>query len=339
MICASVAALGIFATCATASASAVTIKEAGSSLVFPLVEKWASQYTAANISPASVGSGKGINLIQIGQVDIGASDAPMSSSQYSGDTFGTPIQIPWALSATGVGYNVPGVGYGLHLNGKVLAGIFSGKITSWGSSAIVKLNKKFKKKLQHAGKITPVVRSDGSGDSYAFQYYLTKAGGKAWPYSYSTSWGSPVGIGENGNSGVAGEVSHNKGTIGYISAYYLINQKITTAQVENAAGKFEYPETKNILNAAKSNGHVTAQGSGFTGVPIQYPPKKYKIAYPISTYTYAIVNQNDSNLSAVKAFLSWVINKRGGLYSGTTLDFAPLPSGIRSQDAGLINSL
>jgi phosphate transport system substrate-binding protein len=339
MICAGLAVLGITASCATASASATTIKEAGSSLVYPLATAWSHKYGGASVTTASVGSGKGINLIQIGQVDIGASDAPMTSSQYSGDKSGTPVQIPWALSATGVGYNIPGVGYGLQLNGAVLAGIFGGKITTWNSSAILKLNPKYKNALKHAGKITPVFRSDGSGDSYAFQHYLTVAGGKAWSYGYSTSWGAPAGVGENGNSGVAGEVRTNKGTIGYISAYYLINERITTAKVENAAKKFEYPNAPNIAAAAASNSRISGQGPGFTGVSIVYPSAKYKAAYPISTYTYAIVNKPNKNDSAIKAFLNWVISPSGGLYTGTPLDFSPLPAAIRSADAGLINSL
>ena len=339
MICAGLAAFGVTASTAVASASATTIKEAGSSLVYPLATDWASKYTGANVTTSSVGSGKGINLVQVGQVDIGASDAPMTSAQYGGDHYGTPVQIPWALSATGVGYNIPGVSNGLKLSGSVLAGIFSGKITNWNNPSITRANPSFKSALTHAGRITPVVRSDGSGDSYAFQHFLTKAGGRAWPYSYSTAWGSPAGIGENGNSGVAGEVRSNRGTIGYISAYYLINERITTAKVENAAGNYEFPNTSNIVNAASSNGSVSAQGPGFTGVSIVDPSRAYKTAYPISTYTYAIVNKNDPNVGAVKGFLSWVISPNGGLYTGTALDFAPLPAGIRSADAGLINSL
>ncbi len=338
MICASVAALGVTASVATASASAVTIKEAGSSLVYPLATDWAAHYTGANVMTNSVGSGKGINLVQVGQVDIGASDAPMTASQYAQDP-NSPVQIPWALSATGLGYNIPGVGYGLHVNGSVLAGIFKGTITNWNNSAILKLNPQFKRALKRAGRITPVYRSDGSGDSYAFQHYLTVAGGRAWGLGYSTAWGSTAGIGENGNSGVASEVVHNRGTIGYISAYYLINQHITTAAVENNARKFEFPQLSDIADAAKSNGSVSAQGAGFNGVSIVDPSARYKTAYPISTYTYAIVNKNDANLSAVKSFLSWVISPSGGLYLGTQLDFAPLPTNIRSADAGLIGSL
>lgn len=339
IICVGVATLGVTATSGAATAFATTIKEAGSSLAFPLVSTWGSHYTAATIQPAAGGSGKGIGLIQVGQVDIGASDAPMTSSQYGDDKSGTPVQIPWALSATGVGYHIPGVGHGLKVNAAILAGIFSGKITTWNNKAILAINPSLKGALSKAGKITPVVRSDGSGDSYAFQHYLTVAAGKAWPYSYSTQWGSPAGIGENGNSGVAGEVRTNAGTIGYISAYYLINEDITTAAVENAAGNYETPGAPNIADAAESNSTITAQGPSFSGVSIVDPSKKYKTAYPISTYTYAIVNKNDSNISAVKSFLSWVISPTGGLYSGTTLDFSPLPTGIRTADASLINSL
>jgi phosphate transport system substrate-binding protein len=339
LICVGAAVFGVTASTAVAGASAATIKEAGSSLVYPLATLWSHKYTANQVTTLSVGSGKGINLIQLGQVDIGASDAPMTASQYNADHFGTPIQIPWALSATCVGYNIPGIGYGLHLSGPVLAQIFSGKITSWGDKAITKMNPTLAKKLRAAGAITPVVRSDGSGDSYAFQHFLTAAGGKYWTYNYSTSWGSPAGTGENGNSGVASEVKHNKGTIGYISAYYLINQHITTAAVENAAGHFELPQPRNILNAAESNSTISAQGAGFTGVSIVDPPKKYKTAYPISTYTYAIVNKNDGNLAAVKNFLTWAISPSGGLYTGASLDFPPLPAGIRAADASLINSL
>jgi phosphate transport system substrate-binding protein len=338
MICVGAAALGVTASTAVASASA-KVTEAGSSLVFPLAEQWASHYTSDNVVTAAGGSSTGIADIQHNSIDIGASDAPMTPTQYTGDTSGTPIEIPWALSATGIGYNIPGIKHGLQLNASVLAGIFTGKITSWSDKSITKLNPKYKKQLAKAGKITPVYRSDGSGDSYAFQHFLTVAAGSAWPYSYSTAWGGSTGVGENGNAGVAGEVHSNTGTIGYISAAYLIQQNISAAAVENAAGNFEVPNPANISNAAASNSTIDAQGPNFTGVSIVNPAKKYKIAYPISTYTYAMVNKNNSNINAVQAFINWVISPTGGQRLGANLDFVQLPSGIRSQVSSLVNGL
>ena len=73
------------------------------------------------------------------------------------------------------------------------------------------------------------------------------------------------------------------------------------------------------------------------GVSIQYPSKKYKTAYPISTYTYAIVNKGESNASDVKAFLSWAVTT--GQKYGAALKFYPLPKKIVSADQGLINSI
>jgi phosphate transport system substrate-binding protein len=339
MICVGAAVFGVAASVGVAeAAAATTITENGSSLVYPLVSQWKAYYTAASISPTSSSSGTGIGLIENGGVNIGASDAPMTADQYGGDKAGA-IQIPWALSATGIGYNIPGVKGGLKLNATILAGIYTGKITKWNNKAIVKLNPKLKKALGKAPAITAVIRSGGSGDTYAFQHFLAVADPKGWgATNYSTNWdGGSHTVAENGNSGVAGEVANNPGTIGYISAYYLISQRITSAAVENAAGKFELPEPAAIKDAAASNSTIPAQGANFSGVSIVYPKKKYSTAYPISTYTYAIVNKGESNASALQAFLGWAITK-GQAYGGS-LDFVPLPSGIVSADQSLISSI
>ncbi len=151
-----------------------------------------------------------------------------------------------------------------------------------------------------------------------------------------------VGQGENGNYGVTGEIAKNAGAVGYISAYYAISQHgIYTASLENAAGRFEQANGATIEEAAKSDSTIPAQGSAFTsagGVDIQYPSKKYKTAYPISTYTYAIVNQNgESGLSAVQDFLSWAVTT--GQKYGAALRFYQLPASIVNADKGLISSL
>jgi phosphate transport system substrate-binding protein len=335
MICVGAVAAGALASTGVATASATTISEGGSSLVYPVASVWASHYTGATVNTAAGGSGKGIQEVTAGQVDIGASDAPMTSGQYGSGNY---VQIPWGLSATGIGYNLPGIGNGLKLNANVLAQIYTGAIKTWGSPAITKLNPTLAKKLKGEGAITPVFRSDGSGDSYAFQHFLTASAGRVWKLGYSTAFGGSTGTGENGNSGVSEEVKSNKGTIGYISGAYLLQQHLSVAAIGNADGKYELPEISAIQDAAESNSTITAQGPDFQGVSIVNPSKKYKTAYPISTYTYAIVSKSDSNLSAVQAFLTWVTNGPGQEF-GVTLDFAPLPKGIRSADAGLISSL
>jgi phosphate transport system substrate-binding protein len=337
------ATLGVVASAGVATASAATITEAGSSLVYPLVAKWSHVYTADNISAAAGGSSAGISSIIAGSVNIGASDAPMTTGQAPMDSHG-PVEIPWALSATDVVYNIPGVHAGLKLNASIVAGIYTGKITSWSNKTILKLNPSYAKFLKKAPKITPVFRSDGSGDSYVFQNFLFKGAPKVWPgatipptTSFPTNYG---GQGENGNYGVSGEVSKNPGAIGYISAYYALSQKgVYAASLQNAAGKYEQATGPTIEAAAASNNVIPPQSSfPGQGVSIRYPAKKYKTAYPIATYTYAIVNQNgESNLNNVQSFLNWAVTT--GQKYGAALKFYPLPSRIVTQAQALINGL
>jgi phosphate transport system substrate-binding protein len=333
------AVFGLTATAGVAAASAA-ITEAGSSLVYPLVAKWSHVYTTSAVTAAAGGSSAGIADITANSFNIGASDAPMTAQQLTDDSH-NPVEIPWALSATTVAYNIPGVKANLKLTAAIIAQIYTGAIKTWSSPAIVKLNPNYAKALKKAGAITPVFRSDGSGDSFVFQNFLLKGAPRYWKVPPTTSFGGTVGQGENGNYGVTGEIAKNAGAIGYISAYYAISQHgIYTAAIENAAGKFETATGPSIENAASSVASIPAQGSAFTsalGVAIQYPAKQYKTAYPISTYTYAIVNKGESNDSAVQSFLNWAVTK-GQVY-GAALKFYPLPAKIQSQDESLISGL
>src|SRR5262249_19816143 len=146
-----------------AAASAYTLTGAGSTLIQPLEALWAKNYEERyhdTITYGAVGSGAGIAQISARTVDFGASDAPLTPSQAAGCN--SCVQIPWALSATGIAFNLPGI-RGLHLTGPVLAKIYLGQITNWSNPAIAKLNKGIK--LPNLN-ITVVFRSDGSGDTY-----------------------------------------------------------------------------------------------------------------------------------------------------------------------------
>src|SRR3954468_20501494 len=146
-----IALLATFALAATVvvGASAKTTKRAdtsltgaGSSFVFPLVSTWTPALGGAfgySVTYGPVGSGAGIAAITSRTVDFGASDAPLTPDQAAACK--GCVQIPWALSATSVAYNVPGAPVHMHLSGKILADIYLGKITSWSDPAIRALNK------------------------------------------------------------------------------------------------------------------------------------------------------------------------------------------------------
>ncbi len=80
------------------------------------------------------------------------------------------VQIPWALGATAIEYNVKGAPNNLKLTGPVLADIYLGNITSWNDPAIANLNPGVSLPDTH---ITPIYRSDSSGTSFVLTDYLS----------------------------------------------------------------------------------------------------------------------------------------------------------------------
>jgi phosphate transport system substrate-binding protein len=271
------APVGFTSLTSSAAAAGGTLNGAGSTLVAPLEADWAAAYhakTGNTVNYQAVGSGTGISDISSRNVDFGASDAPLTPSQAS-SCHGC-VMIPWALTATGVGYNVPGAGNSLKLTGPVLAKIYLGQITTWNNPAIKKLNKG--KRLPNL-RITTVHRSDGSGDTYAFTNYLDHVSGaftsKTGPPATSVSWAG--GIAENGNGGVVQEVAATKGAIGYAAVSYLIAQKVFAAGIQNNAGNYIFPNYTKIEAAAS----VVKKVPGNNVVSLVDPPKKAKQAYPI----------------------------------------------------------
>jgi phosphate transport system substrate-binding protein len=313
-----VGALGGMASISTAAASA-EIKGAGSTLVAPLLANWVNGFEAntagaVKVTYGAVGSGAGIAQITARTVDFGASDAPLTPEQAA--ACNGCVQIPWALSATGLGYNVPGVKK-LNLNGNVIASIFLGKITKWNDAKIKKLNPG----VHLPGMtITPIFRSDGSGDTYAFTNYLSRVS-KYWKgnIGYSTTISFPAGVGAKGNLGVTQSVQATPGAIGYISASYLIAAKLHAVAVENEAKQFILPNLKNISAAAEMVKKVPANNE----LHIVNPPKKYELAYPISTFTYCSVPHGAPKKGELEQFINYAMTT--GQKYGPALDFAPMP--------------
>jgi phosphate transport system substrate-binding protein len=324
-----------FGFTANALASSGTLTGAGSTLVAPLESEWASGFAAANpgdtVSYLPLGSGAGIQYFVRGLVDFGATDAPPTA--MGGVACNGCVLVPWALSATGIGYNISGVGEGLKLTGKVLAEIYLGEITNWDNRQITKLNKGIH--LPNLA-ITPIFRSDTSGDSYAFTGYLS-AVSSAWTARNrgATIWfpGS-VGVPERGNAGMAGAIRSIPGAIGYVSASYLLTQRITAARLENAKGNYEYPNPKNIESAAAEIKSVPAGNV----LRIVNPPKKYKAAYPISTFSYALVHMSgNANGSLLKRWLTYCVTS--GRLAGAGLDFVPIPKVVQVAALRTIHSI
>jgi len=272
------------------------------------------------VTYGAVGSGAGIAQITARTVDFGASDAPMTPDQAA--SCKDCLQVPWALGATALAYNVKGVPSRLRLSGPVLADIYLGKVTKWNDPEIVRLNPGLQ---LPPTTITPVFRSDGSGDTYAFSDFLAKVS-PTWKSSkgVSTQVSFSQGVGGKGNDGVAAVVGRTNGAIGYLAISYVLSSNLDYALVENAAGKFPAPGVPSILAAARTATAIPPDNA----ISITDPPASAPGAYPISTFTYAIVPKSSSAASTLRPFLTYAIT--AGQKFGPPLEFAPLPPAVVS---------
>jgi phosphate transport system substrate-binding protein len=297
-----------------------TITGAGSSLVAPLVSQWVNPVGHAfgyTLQYSAVGSGAGIAAITARTVDFGASDAPLTPDQANACK--GCVQIPWALSATTLSYNVPGAPNDLHLDANAIAGIYLGTITNWNDQAIQSLNPKVS--LPDL-KITPVFRSDGSGDTYAFTDYLSSVNA-TWKSKVgnATAVQFPAGVGGKGNAGVAGVIANTKGAIGYISVAYTLANHLKVAAVKNQSGVYATPGLRGIAAAAASVKSVPANNE----MHIVDPPKGDKLAYPISTFTYVIVPQQTAKAAQLRKLIFWALTQGQAKSFTSKLIFAQLP--------------
>ena len=316
----------------TSSSGSSTLVGAGSTLVAPLLTKWQGEYSSTygvTITYGAIGSGGGFQDVGEHVVDFGASDAPLASYPPGGCK--GCVQIPWALAATTVSYNVHGVTKPLRLSGPVIADIYLGKITSWNDPAIAKLNPGVQLPNE---RIAVIYRSDASGDTYAFTSYLAKVS-PAWTAKVggaSTSVNWPAGTGSKGNSGVAASIEQTPGAIGYVAIGQAVSSSLTYASVENSAHQFVKPSTSSIA-AAAATAHFAADNSA----SIVDPPASAPTAYPISTFTYVIVPQSSSKIAALKKFIDYAVTT--GQADATSLEFAPLPKNVAAKDKAIVTGL
>ena len=336
-------------TAARAAAEpAGTISESGSGLLFPVAQKWAAayhqQFPAVTVTTASTGSGKGIALASAGQVDIGASDAYLSS----GDLVKNPalLNIPLAISAQTIIYNIPGLSRDSHvdLDGKVLAAIYDGTVKTWNDPAIVGIEAN--KNLHLPGiPIVPLHRSDASGDTFLFTSYLSTQD-EQWNdtigYGTTAAWPpAPRATPAKGSVKTMDACEATPGCIAYNGISYLSQAqgsgKIGEAALANSAGNFTLPTSTAILDSVRSFVSITPPNETIS--VIEGPAAD---GYPIVNYEYAIVSTRQpsaAKAAAIKAFLNWVITTGNASSYLNHAGFQPLPATLVSLGADQIREI
>jgi phosphate transport system substrate-binding protein len=305
---------------------------AGSTFVFPLVAKWIPDYSklhGVTITYGPIGSGGGIQQITNRTVDFGASDAPLTPDQA--DACKGCLQIPWALAGTSIAYNLSGTPKHLRLTGQVIADMFLGKIKKWNDPVITKLNPGAK---LPAVAVTPIYRTDSSGTTYNVTDYLSRVSSE-WKSKVGTGTAVnfPTGAGGKGSSGVAAALSRAQGGITYIDVAYSIENGFSYAALQNKAGKYTLPDRAAVAAAAATVTTVPPDNA----VSIVDPPASAPTAYPLSTFTYAVVPQKSGKADLIKPFLTYAIGP--GQKFAADLEFAQLPPKILAADKETIGRI
>jgi phosphate transport system substrate-binding protein len=329
---------GAAASSVSASASR-PLSETGSSLMAPLFALWApayhSRFSQVTLHTVSSSSGEGISSAAAGKADIGASDAFLSPATLA--RYSHLVNIPLAVAALMVVYNVPGVSPSAHLSldGKVLAQVFTGKISRWDDPAIAALNPAVK---LPGTAIVPVHRADSSGSTFLFTSYLNAQDPAGWSNSLigtTVAWPrQPAALGAAGSNAIISRVKSAPGAIGYVGVSYLSQVSSANegeAALGNSSGNFVLPTARAIQAALAS----------FTSTPasetISLVDGSAAQAYPIINYEYAVVNTSQPSATRaqdLRAFLAWAVTS--GTAQLASVNFQPLPPPIVTLSASQI---
>jgi len=326
--------LGLLAVCALAltapaQSGTVLLNAAGATFPAPIYSKWFDVYHTAHpnvqINYQAIGSGAGIRQVQAGTVDFGASDGPMTDDQLAQAKVKV-LHFPTVLGAVVPTYNIPGVTASLNFTQKALAGIYLGEITKWNDPEIAKANPGVK---LPSDDIVVVHRSDGSGTSYIWTDFLSKASDE-WKNKVgkATSVNWPVGLGGKGNEGVSGLVKQTPDAIGYIELIYALQNNIDYGTVQNAAGKFLKADLAGVTAAAAA---AAKEMPDDFRVSITNAPGA--AAYPVSSFTWLLIPakiDDAAKRDAIKAFLKWMMADGQNYNEG--LSYAKLPKPVVAKE-------
>lgn len=315
-----VAATGILMSL---SVHAAELTGAGATFPYPIYSKWAEAYkatTGIGLNYQSIGSGGGIKQIKAKTVDFGASDMPLKAEELEKEGL---MQFPAIIGGVVPVVNLDGVMPGqLKLTSDVIAGIHLAKITKWNAPEIAALNPGL---ILPNLAITVVHRADGSGTTFIWCDYLSKANAdfKA-TIGAGTAVKWPTGVGGKGNEGVAANVQRIKGAFGYVEYAYAKKNKISHAQLKNRDGEFVQPDDETFKSAAAN---ADWQGTPGMGVILTYQTGKN--SWPATGASFILMHKTQPEAltgRAVLKFFDWSF--KNGATMASDLDYVPLPPAV-----------
>ena len=288
---------------------------AGASFPSKIYTRWFADFAKEGghrVNYQAVGSGSGRKAFLDETVDFGASDDPMKQGDIAKAKRGM-VQIPMTGGTIAFGYNNPSCD--LKLTQEQAVQVAIGEINNWSQVGC------------EDQAMTWVYRSDGSGTTAAFTNSM-KAFSKKWKLGTGKSVAWPVGIGNKGNAGVAGNIRTTPGSIGYVNQSY-VKGEIRAAELQNKNGDFVAPSIES--GSLALNGITLDENLAGTD-----PNPAAEGAYPIATLTWVLAYEtgNGNKTEAIKTTLSTLLSENYQ-EKASVLGYVPLRGDIlqKARDA------
>jgi phosphate transport system substrate-binding protein len=306
-------------------ANADTLEGTGASFPFPVYKAWITDYykaTGNQVNYSPTGSGTGIKEISARHVDFGGTDKPLEPSVLKKKGL---IMFPTVVGAITFSYNVPGVEH-LKLSEAAISGIVLGNIEYWDATTIQADNPNAK--LPHE-KVLFVHRSDKSGTTFNFTYYLSKMN-SVWRRHFgakkTVNWPMKNRVAGKGNFGVSTAIKTNKYSIGYVDYADAVKNGLSMASIEDKSGTFIDPKPANFVSAAGSA--ILDPKHDFYSI-IAYP----KSGYPMIAATFILLpsEKQDKNKEVTK-FFDYAFEN--GDAAASMLGYVPLPKVLKDKIRG-----
>ena len=312
---AAIVALSLALACDARAAEPV--HGAGATFPASVYDAWAEAYARATGTPVrydAIGSGLGIELATQGQVDFGATDAPLPADRLAAAGL---RQFPAVIGAVVPVVNIAGIAPGgLALDARVLSAIYRGAIVRWSDPAIAALNPGLA--LPNT-RITVVHRADASGSTWLWSRWLAESD-PAWrdTLGSGTTLAWPVGAEGLGNEGVASLVQRTRSAIGYVAYAYAREHHLSDVRLPARDGALVRAERASFEAAvAAAHWHADADLAG--GLTSEPGPR----SWPIVGASYVLVRMDGTQASRVQAFFAWALRSGAGVVS--ELGYVPLP--------------
>ncbi len=292
---------------------------AGASFPSKIYQRWFADFAKEGghrVNYQAVGSGSGRKAFLDETVDFGASDDPMKQGDIARAKRGM-VQIPMTGGTIAFGYNNPSCD--LKLTQEQAVQVAIGEINNWNQVGC------------DEQPMTWVYRSDGSGTTAAFTNSM-QAFSKKWKLGVGKSVAWPVGIGNKGNAGVAGNIRTTPGAIGYVNQSY-VKGEIRAAELQNKNGDFVAPTVES--GALALNGITLDENLAGTD-----PNPTAEGAYPIATLTWILAYEtgNGNKTEAIKTTLSTLLSENYQ-EKASVLGYVPLRGDILEKSRAAVDRI